>query len=194
VVNSEEENKGIPSEGATFDSCLAIDAERGVGIWGNEKQVMTLDKFSLLNSIMVAKNLRTKLNGNTTIKNIDEAGTIYLDPAKLPDGVLSAIRSQAADLADLVRNHAAWPVIADQRASLVGAIKALGNPVEPPIEPPTPDPVLLRLAAIESRLTEQGARIEALTAQYAALAGTQEQMHVEWIGFKDRLRQFANES
>lgn len=186
VLNWEKENVGPDveaSDRASILNCYALDSDWGFGIWGNEGQKTVLTSVTLKDCLLIAQNLTTKIHARTTVENLDETGTIYLDPATLPDGTLSNLRAQAAELVDLVRSHASWPVITERRAALVAAMQELRGPIKPPVEPPTDD-TKQRLAALE-------ATVAVLVAQQNALGGAQERMDVQWVGFMQRVRTLA---
>lgn len=163
VVNSEEENKGIPSENAVFEDCLAFDVEFPFGVWGNEDQTIPLNRVATLNSRFVGNASGPKLSNRTPITTFDQTGTRYLRTVDIDPTALAAIRNLRNGLADLVRAHADWKEIEAEREALRFAIGTLGGPVVDP----DPDPEPLDREALRAMLKEQ----EALLARMVALVG-----------------------
>lgn len=135
VLNSEKEVEGV-SEGARLEDCHCFDAAVGFGIWGNQgKEGLVLEHVAVLNSLMIA-NEGWKVHENATVQQLDQAGTLYLDPKALPAGVLAELRILGTALADVVRRHEEWPIIAGRRAALVAAIAKLRKSAPVPVDVP----------------------------------------------------------
>lgn len=117
VVNSEEENEGA-SEGVRFEACYALDANQGVGFWGNEKKVdVVIARAAVVDCLLVSSE-GIKLAQNANVQELDRSGTLWLPLADANPAWLAQCRAAALALKGLVLEHAEWAEIDAARLEL----------------------------------------------------------------------------
>lgn len=133
VVNSEEENSGA-SEGVSFLDCYALDADWGLGFWGNERKAgVVIERANFLNGILISRH-NMKIHPNANVLNFDDSGTLYCPLAEMDAGKLAELRSLADQWAAKAREHATWAEIDEARTALRLAFAALRGPVLQPLD------------------------------------------------------------